>query len=177
MFKQSRVSYDLKAKWGNHGEGGMQKWLMEHFLGTLAWRPIDLFGSPWGNGGDVGGHVIGLGVLGWDLVEDLYYHKGSKFRSQFPSKCQGPWCVVNAVGNIPMRLSYLLHVGRGGACGLVCWPSVLGFEGGAARRDGAFQSWSHCRVRETFELNQLKSAPSQLLPVFSGFDRLQTCCH
>jgi hypothetical protein len=33
------------------------------------------------------------------------------------------------------------------------------------------------RVRETFELNQLKSAPSQLLPVFSGFDRLQTCCH
>ena len=34
-----------------------------------------------------------------------------------------------------------------------------------------------CRVRETFELNQLKSAPSQLLPVFSGFDRLQTCCH
>jgi hypothetical protein len=34
------------------------------------------------------------------------------------------------------------------------------------------------RVRETFELNQLKSAPSsQLLPVLSGFDRLQTCCH
>ena len=33
------------------------------------------------------------------------------------------------------------------------------------------------RVGETFELNQLKSAPSQLLPVFSGFDRLQTCCH
>jgi hypothetical protein len=33
------------------------------------------------------------------------------------------------------------------------------------------------RVRETFELNQLKSAPSQILPVFSGFDRLQTCCH
>jgi hypothetical protein len=32
-------------------------------------------------------------------------------------------------------------------------------------------------VRETFELNQLKSAPSQLLPVLSGFDRLQTCCH
>jgi hypothetical protein len=32
------------------------------------------------------------------------------------------------------------------------------------------------RVRETFELNQLKSAPSQLLPVFSGFHRLQTCC-
>jgi hypothetical protein len=30
----------------------------------------------------------------------------------------------------------------------------------------------------TFELNQLKSAPSQVLPVFfSGFDRLQTCCH
>jgi hypothetical protein len=27
------------------------------------------------------------------------------------------------------------------------------------------------------ELNQLKSAPSQLLPVFSEFDRLQTCCH
>jgi hypothetical protein len=64
-------------------------------------------------------------------------------------------------------ISYLLHVGRGGACGLVCWPSVLGFEGGAARRDGAFQSWSHCRVWETFELNQLKSAPSQRLPVFS----------
>ena len=34
-----------------------------------------------------------------------------------------------------------------------------------------------CRVQETFELNQLKSAPSQLLPVFPGFDRLQTCCH
>jgi hypothetical protein len=33
------------------------------------------------------------------------------------------------------------------------------------------------RVWETLELNQLKSAPSQLLPVFSGFDRLQTCCH
>jgi hypothetical protein len=33
------------------------------------------------------------------------------------------------------------------------------------------------RVRETFELNQLKSAPSQLLPVFPGFDRLQTCYH
>jgi hypothetical protein len=33
------------------------------------------------------------------------------------------------------------------------------------------------RVRETFELNQLKSVPSQLLPVFPGFDRLQTCCH
>ena len=33
------------------------------------------------------------------------------------------------------------------------------------------------RVRETLELNQLKSAPSQLLPVFPGFDRLQTCCH
>jgi hypothetical protein len=32
-------------------------------------------------------------------------------------------------------------------------------------------------VREIFELNQLKSAPSQLLPVFSRFDRLQTCCH
>jgi hypothetical protein len=34
------------------------------------------------------------------------------------------------------------------------------------------------RVWEAFELNQLISAPSQLLPVFfSGFDRLQTCCH
>ena len=33
------------------------------------------------------------------------------------------------------------------------------------------------RVGETFELNQLKSAPSQLLPVFSEFDRLPTCCH
>ena len=33
------------------------------------------------------------------------------------------------------------------------------------------------RVRETFELNQLKSAPSQFLPVFSGFHQLQTCCH
>ena len=33
------------------------------------------------------------------------------------------------------------------------------------------------RVQEPFELNQLKSAPSQLLPDFSGFDRLQTCCH
>jgi hypothetical protein len=43
MFKQSRVSYDLKAGWGNHGKGGMQKWLMEHFLGMLAWRPIDIF--------------------------------------------------------------------------------------------------------------------------------------
>jgi hypothetical protein len=30
------------------------------------------------------------------------------------------------------------------------------------------------RVWETFELNQLKSAPSQLLPVFPGFDRLET---
>ena len=28
-----------------------------------------------------------------------------------------------------------------------------------------------------FELNQLKSTPSQLRPVFSGFDWLQTCCH
>ena len=36
---------------------------------------------------------------------------------------------------------------------------------------------SHTKVRETFELNQLKSVPSQLLPVFSRFDRLQTCCH
>ena len=33
------------------------------------------------------------------------------------------------------------------------------------------------RVWETFDLNQLKSAPSQLLTVFSGFDQLQTCCH
>ena len=33
------------------------------------------------------------------------------------------------------------------------------------------------KVWENFELNQLKSAPSQLLPVFLGFDRLQTCCH
>jgi hypothetical protein len=33
------------------------------------------------------------------------------------------------------------------------------------------------RVRETFELNQVKSAPSQLLPVFPEFDRLQTSCH
>jgi hypothetical protein len=33
------------------------------------------------------------------------------------------------------------------------------------------------RVWETFELNQLKSAPSQLLPDFSGLDQLQTCCH
>ena len=33
------------------------------------------------------------------------------------------------------------------------------------------------RVRETLELNRLKPAPSQLLPVSSGFDRLQTCCH
>ena len=33
------------------------------------------------------------------------------------------------------------------------------------------------RVGEALELNQLKSAPSQLLPFFSGFDRLQTCCH
>jgi hypothetical protein len=32
-------------------------------------------------------------------------------------------------------------------------------------------------VRETLELNQLKSAVSQFLPVFSGFDWLQTCCH
>jgi hypothetical protein len=32
-------------------------------------------------------------------------------------------------------------------------------------------------VRETFELNQLKSTPSQLLPLSLGFDRLQTCCH
>ena len=35
---------------------------------------------------------------------------------------------------------------------------------------------SGSRVRETFELHQLKSAPSQLLPVFSGFEWLQTCC-
>ena len=35
----------------------------------------------------------------------------------------------------------------------------------------------HLRVRETFELNQLKSTPSTLLPVFSGFHRLPTCCH
>jgi len=33
------------------------------------------------------------------------------------------------------------------------------------------------KVRETFELHQLKSAPSQLLPVSSRFDRLHTCCH
>jgi len=33
------------------------------------------------------------------------------------------------------------------------------------------------RLQETFELNQLKSVPSQLLPVFSGFDWLQTCCY
>jgi hypothetical protein len=33
------------------------------------------------------------------------------------------------------------------------------------------------RVQETFELNQLKSGPSQLLPVFSEFDWLQTCWH
>jgi hypothetical protein len=33
------------------------------------------------------------------------------------------------------------------------------------------------RVWETFELNQLKSAPSQLLSVFSGLDWLQTYCH
>ena len=32
-------------------------------------------------------------------------------------------------------------------------------------------------LRETLELNQLKSAPSQLLPGLPGFDRLQTCCH
>ena len=32
------------------------------------------------------------------------------------------------------------------------------------------------RIWETFELNQLKSAPSQLLPVFPGFDQLQSCC-
>jgi hypothetical protein len=32
------------------------------------------------------------------------------------------------------------------------------------------------RVWETFDLNQLKSAPSQLLLVFPGFYRLQTCC-
>jgi hypothetical protein len=38
-------------------------------------------------------------------------------------------------------------------------------------------SVEHDRVRETFELNQLKSAPSQLLPVFSEFDRFQACCH
>ena len=31
--------------------------------------------------------------------------------------------------------------------------------------------------RRLFELNQLKSTPSQLLPVFSGFHRVQTCCH
>ena len=34
----------------------------------------------------------------------------------------------------------------------------------------------HFRIGETFELNQLKSAPSQLLLLFSGPDRLQTCC-
>ena len=33
------------------------------------------------------------------------------------------------------------------------------------------------RVGETFYLNQLKSTPSQLLPVFPGLNRLQTCCH
>jgi hypothetical protein len=40
------------------------------------------------------------------------------------------------------------------------------------------------RVRETFELNHLKSAPSQLPPVFSGFHRFsqdftgcKLCCH
>ena len=32
------------------------------------------------------------------------------------------------------------------------------------------------KVRETFDLNQLKSAPSQLLPIFSRFDWLQPCC-
>jgi hypothetical protein len=32
------------------------------------------------------------------------------------------------------------------------------------------------KLREIFELNQFNSAPSQLQPVFSGFDRLQTCC-
>ena len=31
------------------------------------------------------------------------------------------------------------------------------------------------RVRETFELNQLKSAPAQLLPVFSEFESLTGC--
>jgi hypothetical protein len=40
------------------------------------------------------------------------------------------------------------------------------------REVGAELRVSHYRVRETFELNQLKSAPSQLLPVFSGFDQL-----
>jgi hypothetical protein len=33
------------------------------------------------------------------------------------------------------------------------------------------------KVRETFELNELKSAPSKLLPVLPGIYRLQTCCH
>jgi hypothetical protein len=33
-----------------------------------------------------------------------------------------------------------------------------------------FKMCEPSRVRETFELNQLKSAPSQLLLVFSGFD-------
>ena len=33
------------------------------------------------------------------------------------------------------------------------------------------------RVWEIFVLNQLKFAPSQLLPVFSEFDQLQTCRH
>jgi hypothetical protein len=47
----------------------------------------------------------------------------------------------------------------------------------APRPPAASCSKEGSRVRETFELNQLKSTPSQLLPVSSGFDRLQTCCH
>ena len=35
----------------------------------------------------------------------------------------------------------------------------------------------HLRVWETFELNQLKSGFSTSTVFFTGFDRLQTCCH
>jgi hypothetical protein len=35
--------------------------------------------------------------------------------------------------------------------------------------------WEGGMVWEIFELNQLKSTPSQLLPVFLGFDMMQIC--
>ena len=87
--------------------------------------------------------------------------------------CQ--WCHLQACGRVPRDwglpnitplCTLVTEVGTWKALRYGCIITII-------QTSKAFQS----RVRETFELNQLKSAPSQLPPVFSGFDRLQTCCH
>jgi hypothetical protein len=76
------------------------------------------------------------------------------------------WCIKGLI---------VTHTSFDGCLGSYTPPSLDFLEGTVVGSIGCFQTLL-ARVQKTFELNQLKSAPSQLLLFFSGLDRLQTCC-